>query len=93
MPQLTIELPEAVMPALVRKARGWNKSPEGFISSYLVGFLENDDEAPATDAAREALEDILEERDKGPFVLVPDDLVERVMEKAMARVHGHKVHV
>ena len=92
MPQFTIDLPEAVMPALARKAQWWNKSPEGFLSSYLVTFLETDAEAPV-DARREALEDNLEERDKGPFVPVPDDLVERVMEKAMARIHGRKVHV
>lgn len=72
MPQLTIELPEAVMPALARKAQGWNKSPEGFLSSYLVSYLESDDEAPVVDAAREALEDILEERDKGPFITITD---------------------
>ena len=71
MPQFTIDLPEAVMPALARKAQGWNKSPEGFLSSYLVTFLENDDEVPV-DARREALEDILEERDKGPFITITD---------------------
>ena len=71
MPQFTIDLPEAVMPALARKAQGWNKSPEGFLSSYLVTFLENDDEVPV-DARHEALEDILEERDKGPFITITD---------------------
>ena len=71
MPQFTIDLPEAVMPALARKAQGWNKSPEGFLSSYLVTFLETDDEVPV-DARREALEDILEERDKGPFITITD---------------------
>jgi hypothetical protein len=71
MPQFTIDLPEAVMPALARKAQGWNKSPEGFLSSYLVTFLETDDEVPV-DARREALENILEERDKGPFITITD---------------------
>ena len=71
MPQFTIDLPEAVMPALARKAQWWNKSPEGFLSSYLVTFLETDDEVPV-DARREALEDILEERDKGPFITITD---------------------
>jgi len=71
MPQFTIDLPEAVMPALARKAQGWNKSPAGFLSSYLITILETDDESPV-DARREALEDILEERDKGPFITITD---------------------
>ena len=31
------------------------------------------------------LEDVLEERDQGPFIPVPDDLVKRVMEKAVKK--------
>ncbi|MFN0076213.1 MAG: hypothetical protein ACKVY0_07045 [Prosthecobacter sp.] len=92
MPQLTIDLPETIMPALTRKAEGWQQTPESFLSSYVVLCLEND-EQPAADPAREALEDILEERDKGPFVPVPDDLVERVMRKAMARIQQREAHV
>lgn len=92
MPKLTIDLPDAIMPVLTRKAEGWQQTPEGFLSSYVVLCLEND-EQPAAGPAREALEDILEERDKGPFVPVPEDLVERVMEKAMARVLDLKAHV
>ena len=94
MPQLTIELPETVMPALARKAQGWNKSPEGFLSSYLVGFLENDDESPASDKSCEALEDILEERDKGPFITITDmkayreSIRARVMERVQQLQHG-----
>lgn len=94
MPLLTIELPEAVMPALVRKAQGWNKSPEGFLSSYLVDFLGSDNEAPATDVAREALEDILEERDKGPFITITDmkayreSIRARVRERVQQRLHA-----
>jgi hypothetical protein len=94
MPQFTIELPEAVMPALTRKAQGWNKSPEGFLSSYLVSFLENDNEAPVADKEREALEDILEERDKGPFVTITDmtayreSIRARVMERVQQHQHG-----
>lgn len=94
MPQFTIELPEAVMPALARKAQGWNKSPEGFLSSYLVSFLENDNEAPVAGKAREALEDILEERDKGPFVTITDmtayreSIRARVMERVQQHQHG-----
>lgn len=71
MPKLTIDLPDAIMPALTRKAEGWKQTPEGFLSSYLMLCLEND-EQPYADPAREALEDILEERDKGPFVTITD---------------------
>lgn len=92
MPKLTIDLPDTIMPALTRKAEGWQQTPESFLSSYVVLCLEND-EQPAADPAREALEDILEERDRGPFVPVPDDLVERVMRKAMARIQQREAHV
>ena len=87
MPRLTIELPEEIMPVLARKAEGWSQTPEGFLSDYVVLCLEKDD--PPADPAREALEDILEERDKGPFITITDSeaLKERVMAKALARVH------
>ncbi|WP_395751631.1 hypothetical protein [Prosthecobacter sp.] len=96
MPQLTIDVPETLMPLLTRKAEGVRETPEEFIVSYLSVNLDQDDSAlpqGMTSEEQKRLEDILEERDKGPFVPVPDDLVDRVMEKAMARVHGHKVHV
>lgn len=41
------------------------------------------------DPAREALEEILEERDKGPFVPLPADWKEQVMEKV--RVHARRL--
>lgn len=90
MPQFTIELPETVMPALTRKAAERDESPESCLAAIAVVSLE--DEA-ASDPARERLEDILEERMKGPFVPVPDDLVERVMGKAMARIQQRQMHV
>ena len=96
MPQLTIDVPETLMPLLTRKAEIVQETPEEFIVSYLSGSLENDDREPPQGMSREEqerLEDILEERDRGPFVPVPHDLVERVMEQAMARIHGHKAHV
>ena len=96
MPQLTIDVPETLMPLLTRKAEGARETPEEFIVSYLSVNLEHDGHDSAQgmmSAERERLEDILEERDKGPFVPVPEDLVERVMEKAMARIHGRKAHV
>lgn len=43
-----------------------------------------------TDPAREVLEDILEERDKGPFVPLPADWKEQVMEKA--RAHASRLN-
>lgn len=88
MPKVTIELPDAIMPVLARKAEGWQQTPEGFLSSYVVLCLEND-EQPSSDPAREALEEILEERDKGPFVPLPADWKEQVMEKA--RVHARRL--
>ncbi len=81
MPKLTIDLPETIMPALNRKAEGWQQTPESFLSSYVVLCLEND-EQPSVDPARERLEDILEERDKGPFIPLPKDWVEQTLEKA-----------
>lgn len=87
MPQFTIDLPETIMPVLNRKAEGWQQTPEGFLSSYVMLCLEND-EQPSADPAREALEDILEERDKGPFIAITDGkaLRDRVMARALARV-------
>ena len=55
--------------------------------------LENEEEAPA-DMRREALEDILEERDKGPFITVTDmkalreGVRARVMERVQQRHHA-----
>ncbi len=71
MPQFTIDLPETILPVLNRKAEGWQQTPEGFLSSYVMLCLEND-EQPSADPARAALEDILEDRDKGPFVTITD---------------------
>lgn len=93
MPQFTIDLPEEVMPSLTRKAQAWNRSLERFLSDYIVSCLENEEAAP-TDAGREALEDILEERDKGPFIVI-DDLDafrERIMAKVRARIEGAAGH-
>ena len=90
MPQLTIDLPEAIIPTLTRKAMERNESPESYLASFAIVSLEDESEA---DPARERLEDILEKRMKGPFVPVPDNLVERVMEKAMARIHQRRTHV
>jgi len=85
MPQFTIDLPDAILPALTRKAAGWHQTPEGFLSSYVVLCLENDEQA-AVDPAREALEDILEERDKGPFITITD--MKAYRESIRARVMG-----
>ncbi|MDI1314599.1 hypothetical protein [Prosthecobacter sp.] len=91
MPQFTIDLPEAVMPALTRKAQGWNQSPEGFLSAYVVTCLENDEYVPA-DAEHQALEDILEERDKGPFITITDMKAyrESIRARVMERVQQHQ---
>jgi hypothetical protein len=96
MAQFTIDLPDELMPVLNRRARAWNRSIERFLSDYIVMCLENEEAPPAVpaDAAREALEDILEERDKGPFVMI-DDLEayrEGIMAKVRARIQGDAAH-
>ncbi len=93
MPQLTIDLPDTIMPALTRKAEGWQQTPESFLSSYVVLCLEND-EQPAADPAREALEDVLEGRDRGPFVEITDmnALRERVMARVAERLRKNVAH-
>lgn len=81
------------MPVLTRRAQAWNRSIERFLSDYIVMCLENEEVAPV-DARREALEDILEERDKGPFVVI-DDLDafrEGIMAKVRARIQGGAAH-
>lgn len=47
-----------------------------------------------TDPAREALEDILEERDKGPFIEIMDmnALRERVMARVAERLKNNIAH-
>ncbi len=93
MPQFTIDLPDDLMPVLTRRAQAWNRSIERFLSDYIVMCLENEEVAPV-DARREALEDILEERDKGPFVVI-DDLDafrEGIMAKVRARIQGGAAH-
>jgi len=89
MPQFTIDLPDELMPVLIRRAQAWNRSIERFLSDYIVMCLENEEEAPA-DSARDALEDILEERDKGPFITIDDPVAfsEGIMAKVRARLEG-----
>lgn len=87
MPQLTIDVPETLMPLLASKAEACGETPEAFIVSYLSDTLEYHHEnvtvlTGGDSDFHEQLEDLLEERDKGTFVPVSDDLVERVLEKA-----------
>lgn len=89
MPQLTIDVPETLMPLLTRKAEGWHETPEEFIVSYLSVTLEHHDDEPASTQGvleQERLEDILEERDQGPFIPLPRDWKEQVMAKARLHV-------
>lgn len=94
MPQLTINLPDALMPFLNRKANEGYESPENFVLSLVEmnHWQEEHSIDIAPDHRQETLEEILEERDKGPFIQVPDDLVERVMEKARARLLQRTIH-
>ncbi len=84
MPQFTIDLPETILPVLLRKAAGWGQTPEAFLSKYVVLCLENDGQP--TTYSRDELEDILEERDKGPFEPLPPNWTEQVMAKAKAHI-------
>ncbi len=96
MPQFTIDIPDDLMPVLNRRAQAWNRSIERFLSDYIVMCLENEEAVPAVpaDAGREALEDILEERDKGPFIKIDDReaFVERIMTRALARIERSAAH-
>ncbi len=56
-------------------------------------MAQEESEPRYADPAQKQLEDILEARDRGPFVPVPHDLVDRVMGKAMERVRQRHAHV
>lgn len=82
MPQLTLNLPDALMPYVNLKA----SQGHGVIS--LLEATKWQDEHPDFLAGddRAALEEILEERDKGPFITLPENWQEQVLEKARLRV-------
>ena len=96
MPQLTINLPENVMPWLARQAESENTTPESYLVSYVISrSLSQEEKEPAyTDPAQKQLEEMLLERDQGPFIRITDSkaLRERVMAKALARVKQTTVH-
>lgn len=52
MPQLTIDVPERLMPLLTRKAEGWRETPGEFIVSYLSVTLEHYEDQPLHCARR-----------------------------------------
>ena len=91
MPHLTIDLPEAAMPWLTRQAENENTTPERYIISHVL-YSMNQEESCAT--AQRQLEDILEERDKGPFVRITDSkaLRERIMDRALSRIKQTTTH-
>lgn len=91
MPQLTLNLPDALMPYVNRKASEGYETAE----NYVIALLEMNQWQDAhpdflAGADQGALEDILEERDKGPFIPLPDDWKEQVLEKARLRVKQEK---
>lgn len=94
MPQITIDVPETLMPLLTRKAEIVQETPEQYIVSHLTVTLEKDDEEGMRAEERERLEDILEERDKGPFITITDmkayreSIRARVMERVQQRLHA-----
>jgi hypothetical protein len=85
MPEFTIHLPETLVPLLNRKAMENNESPESYLASFVAVSLEDEQEA---DPALQQLEDILEERDKGPFITITDMNAyrEEIRAKVMTRV-------
>ena len=90
MAQLTLDLPDDLTALVTHRAHLRHQSPETYIVSYLTGaFTESSEDETV---GQRTLEDILEERDKGPFVPVPHDLVDRVMEKAMERLRQRQAH-
>lgn len=94
MPQLTLNLPDALMPYVNRKASEGYETPE----NYVIALLEMNQWQDAhpdflAGADQGALEDILEERDKGPFIPVPENLTDIVMEKVRQRLLNRDLHV
>lgn len=83
------------MPWLTRQAENENTTPERYLISHVLYSMKQDESCvqECADSAKKQLEDILEERDKGPFVPVPHDLVDRVLMKAMERVRQRHAHV
>lgn len=95
MPQLTLNLPDALMPYVNRKASEGYETPENYVIALLEMNQWQDDHPDFLAGVDQgALEDILEERDKGPFIEIKDTkaLKERVMAKALARIHTSASH-
>jgi hypothetical protein len=91
MTQITVKLPVRLQSYLDRKVQ------EGFDSaeSFVLALVESCElqESRATDIlermetpARTALEDILEQRSKGPFIPLREGWKQRVLKKALERV-------
>lgn len=91
MPQFTIDLPETILPVLLRKAASWGQTPEDFLSKYVVLCLKYDEQHAAD--SHNGIDDILVERDKGPFEHLPPDWKEQVMAKTVARIQQVREHI
>jgi len=97
MPKLTIDLPDKWMPVLTEKAAVWKQTPEGYLASFVVTSLEHEEKGDTmvyTDPAQQRLEEILEERDKGPFIEITRDydLKGKVMARVKARLEKASAH-
>ncbi len=95
MPQLTIDLPEAAMPWLTRQAENENTTPERYLISHVLYSMAQEENKPIySDSAQKQLEDILVERDKGPFIEITRDydLKGRVMARMKARLENASAH-
>jgi hypothetical protein len=95
MPQLTIDFPESVMPWLARQAENENTTPERYLISHVLYSMAQEEDKPTySDPAQKRLEEILVERDKGPFIEITRDydLKGRVMARVKARLEQASAH-
>ncbi len=95
MPQLTIDLTEAAMPWLTRRAENENTTPEKYLTAHVLFSMAQEENVTIDSGpAQKQLEDILEERDKGPFIEITDlaayrrDLRARVTERVEQYRHA-----
>jgi plasmid stability protein len=93
MSQITIDIPDKLMPQLSRRAGELRQTPEAFVSNCLMAALQTDElPMPSCVATHEELEDLLESRDKGPWRTLPESWVERVMSQAQAQSTSRPNH-
>ena len=79
------------MPWLARQAENENTTPERYIISHVLYSMKQEE---STGAGQRQLEELLEERDKGPFIEIADietyrrNLRQKVLERVEQSRHG-----